>query len=303
MRNTLGKSIVLIALLLLIPAVHADEAESRAGNAAFMHMQCKTEFTQGVLKVFITVLPSASTLQTNVDKLRADLAELETKAADPKAYTSYVRTTLHPDLRDSKQASLNVSLTTSTTKAQRSAIRDGYMQKRATYITCTTNATQAFAEAKLALYKKKIAGAQEKANTLQAKGVGIAAVNKVIVDANTQIVAPMESELGNASTLDRKKGVLDKYCLYNGCEYGTNFHFAAKLAIETTQGILNLMKTNANAAQAEESFKQAQIHINAAREALAIIGTKAYSESDKDAVWSHIRAAEKDLKDARKVMK
>jgi len=259
-------------------------------------VNCRTDFTVGVLDSMIDRVPEASVLSDNVEELDADTAQLQgyTDAGDVDGFKTYLRATYEPHLRDAKQEVLEVRRTANLSNDTRTELRSDYGALRTQYDGCNFNGLKRAAQAKVDSYDRFLDKAEERANNLSAKGVETSGLLGLISDARSQIVGPLQSALAAADNSSDVKDAFGQYCLFNGCPEGMNFHFAAKYELEKLDAILDAVDENATAAGLGDDVAAIQGYIDSAQSALDAAGTSQFNDKG---VWNDIRDASNGLKD------
>ncbi len=135
----------------------------------------------------------------------------------------------------------------------------------------------------------------DKASNLSGKGIDTSAMTSLIQDAKTQIIAPLQSAIESATDGKSLADALHKYCLFDGCKDGTNFHFAAKWEIAKLSAMENYVKAQPKAANYTTQLDKVTSDLNSANAGLSAVGSSQYDDH-QSTVWDPIKDAAETLK-------
>jgi hypothetical protein len=146
-----------------------------------------------------------------------------------------------------------------------------------------------FANGRINNFKNSLDVYQKKISVLSAKGVDVSSLNQIISDANTQIIAPLQSAISSAGDASSLNQAIKKYCLFDGCVNGTNFHLAAKFETAKLQIALNKINSSSEATQL-------QTDLTNAKNILTQVGTSQYTSDQNKNLWNAISNGYKVIK-------
>jgi|GEM_PF-2905743 len=145
--------------------------------------------------------------------------------------------------------------------AFRAELRTKYSTGRTEYVECKKNSRVSFAEARIQKYRDTINRWSAKMVKLEAKGVNTAGMQKIIDEANTVIMAPLEAALVSSDS-NALTEALKQYCLYNGCESGLNYNFSIKIQLAQYEAVFDTFKTVAIEAGYDDEVEEIESSID-----------------------------------------
>ena len=235
----------------------------------------------------------STTLQSDTSSL-SSLAS----AGNVTAFRVYLRGTYDPELnRIAKNVSASIKSSNLTANVT-AGLRHDYNVTLANYKSCNIDSSKGYALKKLEFFNGSISNYQDKAEDLASKGLDASALDMMIQNAKTQIVAPFGAAIGQASNASQIQTALNAYCLFNGCKNGTNFHLAAHFSLQSLTTQLDYLETDKNVSAS--SLGGAQDLLNDASSMLLTVGTKAYANGQANVIFSNLTAASKAMQQARK---
>lgn len=260
-----------------------------SNSVLYQELLCRTNFNIGILNSTISAFPNASsTLGPSITLLQYDLSKA--KAMNNTGIREFVRTGYSGDMKDI------INLVQSWRKneggyfsldARASMIRS-YEQLKATYGQCEQGVYSTIISDRVNRYKSQISDFQNKTHELSKRGFDVTQLNKLIQDAQDQIIAPLENaSSANSSSV---KEAVQSYCLYNGCENGTNFHLESRFQVTRINIIYEDLEKNSGVFNLSNSLlTQDGKAISNAQSALNKVGTSMYQGNQSDEVWSNIK--------------
>jgi len=284
-------------------------AETHDGNLLsekYERVKCGVELTVGHINAIYSIVPT-SDLTDKRSKLEADLTKLEEYATndDKEGFKNYLKETLKQDFKDANKAvrDWRKENKNNLTKDQKEELKNNYGELKNKYVECNYNALKKFAEAKANAFDAILEGYKNKADKLSEKGVDVTGMNKLLDDAKLEIVDPLKQAISSANDGKSLKDALQKYCLFDSCKEGINFHLAAKFNIEKLEQAIAKIKSRDDYSEVSGKVGEMQGYVDKANNAINSVGTARYSEEQKKEVWDNIRAAYKSLKEIRDVLK
>jgi hypothetical protein len=307
-------SLTLVLFTSLVLAAGSEDSSKNVAELqkAYDHFKCKNDITVGYYNI-INGIDNSSVMTSYSDELNADLAELQIIAdnGSRSEFRKYITSNYNPDLLAGNVAALSWWTTKRTylNKTERADLLkqliEGHKSLNTTYDTCVFNALKNYGDGRVTSFNAILEGYQKRINELAEKNVSVESLNKILEDARTQVVQPLQTGLAAANTSKQKFDALKSYCLYDGCFIGTNainFHLAAKFEIAKLNIALAKIKENPGNTSLEEITKF-ENYITQASLALNNVGTKKYTPGTKVSVWDPIHLAYKSLLEIKKSIK
>lgn len=273
-------------------AGQTNELKDRQLAVAVEDVKCRVNFTVAVLDSIIRNSANASFLTHYIKPLQNDESQLQTYAnnGDVDGFRNYTENEFDPDLRIAARAIVvwgNIH-GGSLSNNSKQAIRLAYVQLRSTFETCQLNALKELAEAKIDFYNSTIKFYRAKIANLTAKDVRTSGLTAIVTGAQAQIITPLQSAVDNATNATELMYAMRQYCLFDGCQAGTNYHIATKFEIEKLGRITDAISSTASSYGFGDNLTQAQNYLSNARSALGGIGTAPYTSQQQDAIWNNI---------------
>ncbi len=296
------KYAMLFALLLAVPmASAANPVKGQLLNSALESIQCRNGFTSAYVSD-ITNLPNVSgtsDMQNAVSAMQNDYTQLQNYAAnnDASGFGAYVKGTYDPDVKTANDAIRNWRKANKLSNDSRTTLKSDYDQLKTTYQSCELTAVKDHANAKVQWYNDVMTYEQARDANLSAKGLDTSGLTTLITDAQNNYITPLQSAINSATDAKGVRSALDAYCLYDGCDKGSNDHFAAKVGIERLNEVMVKIQANNKSANFTTQIGVAQNDLSTANSALTTVGTSAYGPGQSDAVWNPIKEAATQIKE------
>lgn len=292
----------MLFMLLAVPLVSAVPqgigAYKDAGLAAAMdNVECKTDFMIGVMESMMEKVNDSSGLASQTDVLNSDVDALQgyADAGDAESFRTYVHGTYAGHMRDARQAIIDAR---KGLKGQdRLGLAASYRDMRDEYDSCNFGSLKRFADAKKNAYREAIEDKREKLKNLSAKGVDTSGLGALVDGAEDEIVGPLEEELSDAGDAAAVRGAFNKYCLYNGCPNGQNFHFAARFEAAKLEAIIGLIRADADDAGFGSDVAAMEGVLGSVQSELDAAGTSQISASEELGLWGDLKSVVADLKE------
>ncbi|MEK6933926.1 MAG: hypothetical protein AABW75_03560 [Nanoarchaeota archaeon] len=291
---------VFISILIILNGVIAQDDSVSLPGKAVDFLKCKIDFTIANINSLSSVGANLSSFSTI---LEADNVQLETLAisGNISAYREYVKNTLEPNFKKTREAvnQWRKDNYKNLTKEQKSSLKSSYQDAKKTFDDCHKKGLIDHGTQRVELFNKILEQYKERANKLAAKGIDTTAMNKILEDAKTQIVEPLQNGLADANDSQAIKNVLRKYCLFNGCKNGVNFHLASRFELERLKATLAYIKTKLNDTELASKITEAETNLNSAK-GLLNEGGLANNNDNGRQVFNKIRTSFETLKKINK---
>ncbi len=295
MQTRLQYAALVACVMLILPSTaFADSSK----NSQFLQSQmaritCNTNFVTGYANDAMSIVPSASSLSQDVDKIQTDVTTLQgyVDSSNKTGFASFTKNTYRPDLKTLNIDERNALKVANLTSDQKTTLKSDYKSLKVSLKGCLYSTTlKQLATSKTARYEAAILKMQNRSGTMNAKGLNTTALNQVISGADSQLEA-LKNAINSSSDIKELKSALGSNCMYDGCKNGTNFHFAAKSAVAIQQSMLNRIQTLPNATNFSSQITQAQNDLNGAQSILDTVGTGKYTGKQATDVWNFIKDA------------
>ncbi len=298
--------LVLVLALFVVPLVSAEAVKENLLAATSNALKCKTDFFVGVLNSMAANITSAENLTQYAVKLQNDSKQIETLATqnDLDALKAFIKTTYDPDLKSAREAvnSWRNSNNKNLTKEQKTSLKESYAKVEKDFNDCQLPAFKEMANRRIEEFNSHLAHYQNVTDKLSARGVNASAMQKVIDDARLQIIVPLQNEIANATTEKEVKDALKKYCLYDGCRNGINYHLAVRFEIAKLGATSEFLKTEGNLSRYGDKISRMENSGHAAQALMKSIGNRAFNDGGR-AVNLNIGSAYKSLKETKDLYK
>ena len=267
-------------------------------QARYDSVSARAGFTAGVMADIVSLVPQASDLNTNIDKLNADMSMLSgyVSAVDASGFNSFVSGTINTDLKAADRAMVearthyrewNVTLST------RQDLKAKYDARKATFDAQIQAVTLELGNIRLSGYNDAVARTNAQTEKLSAKGVDVSGIQAAVSGGQASVILPLQTAVASGNA-DSVKAELKGKSLGNGAPY--SYHFWAKKDIASTSAISAKIADNATLAGYGDQLATVNAKIAAAQSALDTTGTNPYTAGQKDSVWDNLKAAAEGLK-------
>ncbi len=264
-------------------------------------LNCKIDFTLSILNAYQSVANGSnfSSLIVNLSNDKVKLVEISS-TKNVSAVRNFVKNILDVDL---KNARLSVEMSRSSkhqglSKEQKQTLKDAYKKAHDSFRSCQQTNLKLLGEKRVELFTKILSDHLILANKFSERGLDTTGMKKIIDDAQVQIVAPLKDALVKANSSDEIQTVLRKYCLFNGCKNGVNFHFAAKFEAEKLSATLAYIKAK-NLTVSDDKLSTVQSALTSARGIISEGGTTQFTDEGGKNLRNKVQSAYSGLKNVR----
>lgn len=275
-------------------------------QSALNNSECKLNFSMGVVNLMSSFLPNYSFAQYTT-KLQSDFSQLQGYVLNDNQslYRNYINSQFDPDLKATSEAVQEYWRTpayNNLTRADKLKFRAGYNSLKTNYDVCFVGSLRNLGGGRINNFYNEIRVYQNESDKLAAKGVDVSALNQILSDAKSQIQV-VQSKLNTATTPQEVQQAIQSFCLFDGCENGTNFHLEAKWDIAKLNIALTRIQNNTNSTNFSDNITQLETAINNAKSALTSVGTSSYTDVTKKEVWDNIKLAENLILEITKLLR
>ncbi len=266
--------------------------------AAAQYAQCKTNFTSAFIGQAASAVPRLSSLGKYSATLQSESAQLASIAAagSVPAFRAYLSGTYDPELNAISANASAQMRAANLSRNQTSQLRLLYNSSLSAYSACRLNSIRSAAMKKLALFNGSIASYQRETNTLSQQGIGTGALNLLLQNARSRIVAPLASAVAGATNSSQVSAALNQYCLFDGCRNGTNFHLAAHFELDKLAAEVSYLESTRN--MSSSSMAAAQADLGNATLMLSTVGNSVYAGSQSGVIFGNLTIASKVIRQA-----
>jgi len=294
-------SIIFANLGFVIAAENKTHDYTQELQRHWSNLKCKIDFSSGVINSMNSLAP-LEVLSQSIARMQADLAQLQVLAAsnDREGFKNYIKTTYDDNLKTARSAVKTWRATNNKNlnATQKASLKTSYKDLKDAYESCHFASIRESGIGRINSFNNILEVYQKKTNKLSEKGFDVTSLNAIIQDAKTQIIGPFQQALNSANDSKGIGSLMQKYCLFDGCKNGINFHLAAKFEIAKLEIITNKIKENSNVSV--EKITQLINYINIANSALNEVGTAHYTQEQKKNIWDNIKSVHELLREIKK---
>lgn len=311
------KFVATLLLFSFLVSVVAAEPAARPDvkpmlDSALADMTCRATLDTDTMNAIIVRFPAlATSLNPRIDALKLDIPKLGqyASAGNAKDYNIYVQETFTQHLKLNQAAikagldslkSNSTGMSKNETKAALRSLKSALQLLKEANDRCFD--TKAHANMVLTYYNNTLVVYQRRAQNLSDRGVDAGNLLALVEGARAQIFVPLKDEIDRTDNASELRNALHRYCLYDGCMNGTNFHMAARFETMRVTDLLAELSKNSTAADGAD-VSSVQASIDAANAQINAWGTKDVLQDQLVAVWIDIRSAAKGLSDLFSALK
>ena len=300
--------VLFMSLIALAEDENKDALSAKLGRA-LANINCKIDFIKGIINSTLTAIPEGEgNLSGFIAVFEDDEKNLQNYAdkGDREGFKNYVKEKVEKDLKEARKAvhnwrSMNAG---NVSKEERKALKDDYASLRAEFQECHFNSLKSEVRGRIEAYNTILGNYVKMADRYEERGANVSLLRDVIDDARIQVITPLENIAGNATDINSLNAAFKKYCLFNGCKNGFNFHLAKKFEIAKINSVIEYLRANQNASEASNKYLDtAKENIDSASDILSKIGTGKYSEEQEKTFLESVKAAYDALKEARRLLR
>ncbi len=290
-----GYLLACIFIILGISLVVANDSSPAVGQGIHIALKCKTDFSISIMNSLQNV---GANLSIYITTLQEDLAKVEPLSDDRDALRDFVKNTYEKDIKNSREAvnQWRKDQYRNLTKEQKTTLQQAYQDARTSFDGCQLDALKALSDKRVQDMKDSLVPYQSRIDKLSEKGLDVTELQKILADAQIQIITPLQNALDSAKDAQSIQDALRKYCLFNGCRNGVNYHLEAKFETERLNQILAYLQKNNSSNETAQKLAQAQIALNSAKGLLLEIGTTNFGDQGKQ-LWSTLKSVQQILKE------
>jgi hypothetical protein len=308
----LVQKLALLGFLIISTALVASIAGAQSLNAtvnsqllesAMSQINCKTNFTVTFGNYISASLSNSNSIYPKIVALQQENAQLQNYSASANiaGFRTYVREYYDPSL---KQIGMDVlfglkgsRLAQGTTKT----LREEYNQTQSAYNACEFNTEKQLAIAKGDAYEYYISYYNQKVQNLSAEGLNTTAMQSLVNKAQAEIVVPYMDDVNASTNQSALDAALSRYCLFDDCRNGTNFHLAANFDVLKLTAIYDKLSAIPDLT-GKQTAQLANIRadLNVTSAALGSVGTNAYTQGSGQAIFNDLNATVMNIRALRK---
>jgi hypothetical protein len=266
-------------------------------NYSYTAVNCRTAFIATEVNDSVAAVNGISHLTANLSVLRTQNAHLYTYvgAGNVIGFETYLHGIYDPS-EQNLAVSTRVAIrgSANTTNTVRSQLKNEFSSARGVFINCSAGPVVKIADKKLAFYNNAIAQFNAQISFLSSHNVSTANMTTIVAGAQTQIVTPLQTAVstGNQTQI---QAALNQYCMFNGCQNGTNYHLDAKYSIAKLYAIDAKLRALSNNTS---DINGSVAALNNASAELGVVGSAQYSNGNGAKIWANIRLAVTDTTNA-----
>lgn len=305
MKRELFFAFLLIALSLSIFIVSGDEqsavAQELKGNGG--SLKCKTDVISSIATAYSGEGADIGNLKALVERLRNHSAQAQELAlkGNREEYRNFLKNSFDPDFKEAKRLVEELKKEkTNLTKEQRENIRTKTRQAFSFHKQCKLESGKEEGRGRIVAFNSILESKEMKIEKMKERGVNTTLLEKVISDAREKIINQMQKEVSVAKDEKTVESAVKKYCLFDGCEEGVNYHFAARFEVAKLETVLEEIKIKK---RDNSMINELSEHIKNAKSALEEVGNSKYTEEGKKRVWESIRKGHKVIREIQASLK
>jgi len=260
-------------------------------NGYTVELKCRADFVSRV---------SGSLGVNNDSKLQQDENQIQTCVSQGNLtlLKDYVKGNFDNDLKNARESIVgwrkqarNESL------SDRQKIISQYNSAKSGYESCSLDALKMVAQNKVQQDIYSLNKYQNMSNALASKGYDVSSINSLINNAQNQIVNPLQDAISSSTSAQQLRTALNSYCLFDGCNNGTNFHFAAKYDLARYQIIFNSIEQNSTSLNvSSSSLTSIQTSLTDAQSVLTAVGSVQYTNTQRQQLSQDLKSAAEGIK-------
>ena len=280
--------------LIIVNAANSSDLQKAYDNA-----KCKSDFTIGVVNSLVNVQNSVP-LTDSLSKLNSDLTQLQSLSvsSDTTTFKDFLKNNFDADLNAAVKNVNDWRLQNkgNLSSSDKSSLNSTYFQLKSVYDNCQISSLNDYGSERLNSFNNTLEDYQNNIDKLNSSGVDVNELNQIISDAQTQILMPLQNALSSINETNSSNKVFSQYCLFDGCDNGTNFHLDAKISIANLDISLNRINNLSNSSSVSSQITQLQTDISNAKNALSIVGAQKYTQDQEKNIFNSIKDADQSIK-------
>ena len=179
-------------------------------------------------------------------------------------------------------------------------MREQYSVYKKRYDECAFASLKALALQRLNAYKEDLDVVEDNTEELAIDGAPTEEIQKVIDNARIEIIYPYEQAIKGSSVTSEISQAVNKFCLYEGCPKGINFHLGAKYELEKLSVVLPAVKEKVNDSALQEKINFAIASLEEAKAVLRAVGSAQYAGVQHQGVWKPIKDSYEILNESKR---
>jgi hypothetical protein len=279
--------LVLFALMVILvesTALALDDGKDPGYlSARSAELSCMIDFHIAVMQ---GIEPMAPELGAFIGRLRGDKTAISTLAetGDLEDFRKSVNRIIQ-DMNDAKNATRDARR---NIRGNASEKRSSYAEAEGLFKSCQDSISLSLASAKLAYVNRELEWHEKIIINISYRSIDTYDMTAIMYDARTAIAGPLKAAIESNDPAQAMEAVR-KFCLYDGCKDGVNFHLAARLSQARLLAVMK--RVEPGVIEFKGTTGEIKGHIFESMDALREIGTSDYAKGDKDAVWDPLKKA------------
>lgn len=303
-------TILFAALLVYIVSAQPPAAAPGADKTALLDsaltdMKCKVTFETDFMNAIIEKFPSlSSSLSPHIDELQSDVSQLTQYSSqkDVMNYSMYVQVTFTPHLIDAADAQQKGLENQKGAVEDKEATKAKMRSLKSTFESLQTAQDSCFdarehANLMINYYNNSLNMYQARTKNLSDRNIGTDYLNNLVSNARLQILDPLQSGVKSATTPSEIRELLGKYCLYDGCLNGTNFHMAVRFETTRLKTMIEIINADAEAGGMDAELGEVRSELDHASDMIDSWESMNAPGDQLETTWGDIKSAAKNLHD------
>ncbi|MDE1833109.1 MAG: hypothetical protein KGH58_01685 [Candidatus Micrarchaeota archaeon] len=271
-------------------------ANTKVLASASHDISCKSNFTISVINDVVGVEPGLSSNLTSLaGQLQQASSRLQSYAntGNLTIYKSYLLSTYDPLLKQINSVMRTGLKNSNLTSNETALIRQQYNSSSFLYKSCNFKAVRTYASERLAAFSGYISYYQNISDNMSARGIDTSAINTLLRNAQDQVVSPFAQGINSSTNATQIMGAVARYCLFNECPGGSDFHLSAKFEINKTAAIIASVNSLTNGTA---NTAQAQSYLSDAGDMLSGVGSSTYTGGQQAMIFGNLTMAANSLR-------
>ena len=278
-------------------------------DSALTDMKCKVTFETDFMNAIKSKFPSlSSSLDSAISALQSDVPQLTNYAnqKDVMNYSIYVQEVFTPHLMNAANAQKTVlegvkdsDIEKEEAKAAMQSLKSTFESLQAAQDSCFD--TREHANMMIRYYNNSLNMYQARAKNMSDRNIGSSYLDNLVSNARLQILNPLQSGVKSATTSSQIRELLGKYCLFDGCLNGTNFHMAARYENTRLKILLEVLSSEAASIDLDKDGQpdrdEIKIELDHTTDMINSWESMNADEGQLKLTWENIRTAAKELHD------
>ena len=292
------KKIVLFLIFFLLAGIVFSEVKNNmAGSPKNINSDsliCSADFSKNyaneLINSNIITSDSINPLIINIDSIIDEGNSNSSKIIPPNRLSSAI-ISLNQELKKKVISALVLE------ENKKEQVKTIYQNQKDIYLNCKNRYEIKFLKKKISSITSELTVWSTKIDSLEKRGYDVLLMKQLLVDANNQIINPLNSAL-----LLEDMSLIDKYCINEGCSE-INFHLSAKMEYFKFSAIVQKIDSIVQKVGLDSNLSYVKQNLDLTDTAIKEVGTNAYTIESRKAVWNNLTESAVMLREIIKKLK